>query len=100
MHVTINGERRELPAPATASDLLGQLGLAARKIAVERHLEIVPRPAYGATLVGDGDRLEIVHFIGGGDAQAEDDGFVVAGRRFRPPLIVGPGKNNAFAEPT
>jgi thiazole synthase len=100
MHVTINGERRELPAPATVSDLLGQLGLDARKIAVERNLEIVPRSAYGATLVGEGDRLEIVHFIGGGDAKAEpeDDAFAVAGRRFHSRLIVGTGKYKDFAE--
>jgi len=98
MHVTINGERRELPAPATVSDLLGQLGFDSRKIAVERNLEIVPRSAYGATFVGDGDRLEIVHFIGGGDAKADDDGFVVAGRRFRSRLIVGTGKYKDFAE--
>ena len=66
MHVTINGERRELPAPATVSDLLGQLGLDARKIAVERNLEIVPRSTIGEVAVEDGDRFEFVTFVGGG----------------------------------
>jgi len=42
------------------------LGLDVRKVAVERNLEIVPRSAYAATILGDGDRLEIVNFVGGG----------------------------------
>ena len=46
----------------------GQLGLDPAKIAVERNLEIVPRSQYAQVIVGDGDRLEIVHFIGGGNA--------------------------------
>ena len=64
--ITVNGETREVRAPATVADLLAQIGLDARKIAVERNLEIVPRSTYGATALSAGDRLEIVHFIGGG----------------------------------
>ena len=48
--------------------LLTELGLDPAKIAVERNLEIVPRSQYGAVMVGEGDKLEIVHFIGGGNA--------------------------------
>jgi len=64
--ITINGEPRELRAPATVADLLGAVGLDPRKVAVERNLEIVPRSTYAATALAAGDRLEVVHFIGGG----------------------------------
>jgi thiamine biosynthesis protein ThiS len=46
--------------------LVAHLGLDGRKVAVERNLEIVPRSTYGSTALTDGDRIEIVHFIGGG----------------------------------
>jgi thiamine biosynthesis protein ThiS len=65
MRVTINGEARELDAAHVAA-LVATLGLDARKVAVERNLEIVPRSLYAQTPVADGDRIEIVHFIGGG----------------------------------
>ena len=48
------------------AELVAALGLDARKVAVERNLEIVPRSAYGRTPIADGDRIEIVSFIGGG----------------------------------
>ena len=61
----MNGEAREVDA-ATVAALVERLGLDVRKVAVERNLEIVPRSLYLATPLGDGDRIEIVHFIGGG----------------------------------
>jgi len=64
--VTVNGEAREVPAPATVADLLRGIGLDTRKVAVERNMEIVPRSAYAETALAAGDALEIVHFIGGG----------------------------------
>jgi thiamine biosynthesis protein ThiS len=66
MQVTINGESRALAAGLTVADLLRELGLDGRKVAVERNLEIVPKSAFAATHLSEGDRLEIVHFIGGG----------------------------------
>jgi sulfur carrier protein len=66
MNLTVNGEDRSFRALASLSDLVAELGLDARKVAVERNLEIVPRSAYGKTALADGDRIEIVHFIGGG----------------------------------
>jgi thiazole synthase/sulfur carrier protein len=62
----VNGEAREVPAAATVAGLLAELGLDRRKVAVERNLEIVPRSAYAEVALAAGDRLEIVHFIGGG----------------------------------
>ena len=64
--ITVNGEAREVPAPATVADLLARIGLDTRKVAVERNLEIVPRSAYAETALVAGDALEVVHFIGGG----------------------------------
>jgi thiamine biosynthesis protein ThiS len=64
--VEVNGERREVPDGASVAELLALIGLAAPKVAVERNLEIVPRSAWATTRLGAGDRLEIVHFIGGG----------------------------------
>ncbi len=100
MQVQINGETRELDAPQSVESVLAGLGLDPRKIAVERNLEIVPRSAYGETAVHTGDRLEIVHFIGGGDAMEseESDSWEVAGRRFRSRLIVGTGKYESFEQ--
>ena len=66
MRLTINGEERELPGVATIAALISALGLDKRKLAVERNLEIVPRSAYRATAIADGDRIEIVAFVGGG----------------------------------
>ena len=64
--LTLNGERRVFGAPVTVAGLVAALGLDARKVAVERNEEIVPRSIYSETLLAEGDLLEIVHFIGGG----------------------------------
>lgn len=66
MNLTVNGESRSFDVLASVMDLVAALGLDGRKVAVERNLEIVPRSAYGRTALADGDRIEIVHFIGGG----------------------------------
>jgi thiamine biosynthesis protein ThiS len=66
MTLTINGEERGFTKLGHVAELVGVLGLDSRKVAVERNLEIVPRSAYAATPLADGDRIEIVHFIGGG----------------------------------
>ncbi|MFP6725402.1 MAG: sulfur carrier protein ThiS, partial [Alphaproteobacteria bacterium] len=102
MSVVINGENREITSPITVTILLRDLGLDARKIALEHNLEIVPRSAYDKTLVSDGDRLEIVHFIGGGDAlsdqdgDSDDDSWTVAGRKMTSRLIIGTGKYESY----
>jgi thiazole synthase len=69
---------------------------------VERNLEIVPRGAYGDVAVADGDRLEIVHFIGGGNAPVtpprEDKPFKLAGKTYKSRLIIGTGKFKDYAQ--
>ena len=102
MNIILNGEERAVPAGVTVEGLLETLGIDRRKVAIERNLEIVPRSAYGATPVGEGDKLEIVHFIGGGlpgiETEVDPDPLIVAGRRFRSRLIVGTGKYKDFAQ--
>lgn len=66
VHVVVNGEARELAPEATVVTLLEALGLGGTLVAVERNGEIVPRAAHAATRLEDGDRLEVVHFVGGG----------------------------------
>jgi sulfur carrier protein len=66
MQITVNGEDRVFQGVADVAALVAELGLDTRKVAVERNLEIVPRSAYAATALADGDRIEIVTFIGGG----------------------------------
>jgi sulfur carrier protein len=67
VRVTINGSPRELPAPLTFSQLIDELSLAGRRLAVERNGEIVPRSTFGDTRVADGDRIEVVMAVGGGE---------------------------------
>src|SRR6201987_3647081 len=102
VEITLNGETRRLDAPLSLRLLLESLGLDPAKIAVERNLEIVPRSTYDQVAVGQGDRLEIVHFIGGGNPPVEgpraDKPFVVAGRPFKSRLIVGTGKYKSYAQ--
>lgn len=66
MKLTINGQSREFASVATLEDLLTTLGLKQDRVAVEHNGEIVSRDAWSATSLSDGDRLEIVHFVGGG----------------------------------
>ena len=65
MKLTVNGEDRDVTARDIAG-LIAELGLDARKVAVERNLEIVPRSLHGSTPLSDGDRIELVQFVGGG----------------------------------
>ncbi len=64
--VSVNGEERRVPGQTTVAGLLGLLGLESGKIAVERNLEIVPKSLYDETRLNEGDRIEIVQFVGGG----------------------------------
>ncbi|HUO01975.1 MAG TPA: sulfur carrier protein ThiS [Rhizomicrobium sp.] len=122
LNVTLNGETRALSAGLTVKTMLETLGLDPAKIAVERNLEIVPRSAYGQVAVSEGDRFEIVHFIGGGNAPVEraqekceavfregarpnneslpreDKPLVIAGKTYKSRLIVGTGKYKTYEE--
>lgn len=66
MHLTINGEAREVPGPATLEDLLTHLDLDPRGVVVEHNRAIVRRPQLAEATLTEGDQVEIVHFVGGG----------------------------------
>jgi sulfur carrier protein len=66
MRLLINGEEKSFSSVADVAGLVAALGLDPRKVAIERNLEIVPRSTYAATPIADGDRIEIVVFVGGG----------------------------------
>ena len=64
--IHLNGEARQVPEDLTLASLVDWLRLPADGVAVERNLEIVPRGRWGETRIGEGDHLEVVHFVGGG----------------------------------
>jgi sulfur carrier protein len=68
MKLHINGEERDFdsPAPFTLAALVEILGMKADRVAVELNRDIVPRDRWPETRLNDGDRLEVVHFVGGG----------------------------------
>ena len=66
MLLHINGEKREFPDGLTVASLIERLGMKSDRVAVELNLEIVPRSDWSETELQDGDKLEIVHFVGGG----------------------------------
>src|SRR3954469_7099779 len=102
LNITLNGESRSLDQALTVRALLLSLGLDPAKIAVERNLQIVPRSTYDQVAVGEGDRLEIVHFIGGGNAPVpvprEDKPFALAGKVYKSRLIIGTGKYQSYED--
>ncbi|MFZ2995332.1 sulfur carrier protein ThiS [Sphingobium sp.] len=106
--IHINGEHRRIREGMTLAALASELGFVPEKVAVERNLEVVPRSTLKDVLVEDGDELEIVHFVGGGDhpvaggggdvSHITDDSWTVADRTFRSRLIVGTGKYKSFEQ--
>ncbi|MXP15257.1 sulfur carrier protein ThiS [Altererythrobacter confluentis] len=96
--LTVNGETRRTQVTTIAA-LVRELELDPAKVAVERNGDIVPRSTLEGAALSDGDALEIVHFVGGGDHQPPaDDSWEVAGRKFTSRLIVGTGKYKDFAQ--
>ncbi len=94
--ITLNGAPHR-SAAATIAELVRELDLAPEKVAVERNGAIVPRSTLAEAPLVEGDMLEIVHFVGGGDHAGEDT-WTVAGRTFRSRLIVGTGKYKSFEQ--
>jgi len=103
--ITLNGEPRQAPAGTTVAGLVETLDLPKGRVAVERNREIVPMSQWADVPLAQGDALEIVHFVGGG--QPEDswqtggsaaDTWTVAGRTFTSRLIVGTGKYRDYAQ--
>ena len=99
LSLVVNGEPRRA-APGSIADLVRSLELEPTKVAVERNGEIVPRSTLGDVAIAEGDVLEIVHFVGGGQVDVADskDTWTVAGRTFTSRLIVGTGKYKDFEQ--
>jgi thiazole synthase len=95
--IAVNGAPQRVAAGATVAALVETLGLDTAKVAVERNLEIVARSTYRQVELAQGDRIEIVHFVGGGQDDG-DDSWTVAGRTFTSRLIVGTGKYTDYAQ--
>ncbi|MCZ7606448.1 MAG: sulfur carrier protein ThiS [Planctomycetota bacterium] len=66
MKITVNGTEREVAEGTTIAQLIEQLKLRTDRIATERNLDVVPKARYAETRLADGDKLEIVTFVGGG----------------------------------
>ncbi len=88
MKIQVNGDSREYGDNITVADVIADLGLTGKRIAVELNMEILPFTQHASQQLKDGDRLEVVHAIGGG----QDDYFTLAGKQYRSRLLVGTGK--------
>jgi thiazole synthase len=98
MTIILNGDPVEIGGPLTLSALLVQLGVDARRVAVEHNLNVIKRPNYDTTQIQEGDQVEIVNFVGGGiKSEIMTEPLVIAGREFKSRLIVGTGKYSSFA---
>lgn len=105
LHITVNGAPQTATAGATVAALLAMMGIDPARVAVERNQEVVPRKTWSAAPLADGDRVEIVAFIGGGSGGGSDkvpgedpDPLVIAGRSFGSRLLVGTGKYRSLEE--
>jgi thiazole synthase len=107
LRLTVNGEARAAAPGTTVSGLLALMGVDPARVAVERNQDVVPRKTWAEAALTDGDKIEIVAFVGGGsdggsddsptDA-GDDDPLVLAGRKFSSRLLVGTGKYRTLEE--
>jgi len=98
MTIILNGDPVEVGGPMTLTALLAQLGVDARRVAVEHNLNVIKRPNYDTTQIQEGDQVEIVNFVGGGiKSEIMTEPLVIADREFKSRLIVGTGKYSSFA---
>src|SRR5207247_9310987 len=86
IEIRLNGEAREIPGSLNIAQMLEHFELPKDRVAVERNRSIVPRPHWESVALGQGDEIEVVHFVGGG--AGNDDPLVIAGRQFKSRLIV------------
>ncbi len=94
MNIILNGEPRQVGEALTLANLIEQLNLAEKRIAVELNREIVPHGQYETHKLKDGDQVEIVHAIGGG----QGDDLIIAGKAYHSRLLVGTGKYKDLEE--
>jgi thiazole synthase len=108
LRLTVNGEIRTATPGTTVSALLAAMGVDPARVAVERNQDVIPRRTWTEAALADGDKIEIVAFIGGGSGgggsggadggSSDDDFLVIAGRKFKSRLLVGTGKYRTLEE--
>ncbi len=94
MMIYINGDGREVAENTTVANVVAELGLTDKKIALELNEEILPFQNFTTQVLNAGDKLEIVHAIGGG----QEDSFLIAGKSYQSRLLVGTGKYKDLEE--
>ena len=98
VRITVNGKPQTAPAGTSVAGLLATLGMDPARVAIERNEEVVPRKTWGEARVAEGDKIEIVAFVGGGSDGPIDDPLVIAGRSFSSRLLIGTGKYRSVEE--
>jgi thiazole synthase len=100
LRLTVNGETRIAHPGTTVSGLLAEMGIDPVRVAVERNQDVVPRRTWTEAKLADGDRIEIVAFIGGGSGgnSEVEDPLVLGGRTFKSRLLIGTGKYRTLEE--
>jgi thiazole synthase len=99
LRLTVNGEPRQADAGTTVAALLQAMGIDPTRVAVERNRDVVPRATWSEAGLADGDKVEIVAFIGGGSGGgSDDDPLVLGGRKFNSRLLIGTGKYRTLEE--
>jgi thiazole synthase len=104
LRLTVNGEQRTAEPGTTVAGLLRAMGVDPARVAVERNRDVVPRATWAHAGLADGDKIEVVAFIGGGSDRpdappaADDDPLVLGGRKFRSRLLIGTGKYRTLEE--
>ena len=111
LRLTVNGEKRAAAPGTTVSGLLTAMGVDPARVAVERNEDVVPRKSWTEAALADGDKIEIVAFIGGGSgggsdgapapgttSRADDDVLILGGRKYHSRLLVGTGKYRTLEE--
>lgn len=94
MKISVNGDTREYAEGTAVADVVADLGLTGKRIAIELNKEILPFDQYAKRVISENDTLEIVQAIGGG----QDDSFMLAGKKFNSRLLVGTGKYKDMKE--
>ncbi len=95
LRITVNGEPKTAPSGSSVAALLAALGMDPARVAVERNEEVIPRKTWAQAVLREGDKVEIVSFVGGG---SDEDCLVIAGKKFTSRLLIGTGKYKSVEE--
>jgi thiazole synthase len=97
VRITVNGQPRAADPGTSVAGLLASMGVDPARVAIEKNEEVVPRKTWAQAILAEGDKIEIVSFVGGGSDAGPDD-LVLAGKRFKSRLLIGTGKYKSIEE--